>query len=191
MKPLSRYDRSRCAPQSRIAASISVRLGARPGGAAGGGLGCRSSMVSSRSATGWPIAAQSGETLSRAWISASRSACRPRLVAQFGKAGPAQQRPQRRIPQRSPVEFAKMRVAAAIFQQQRIAHLKERRAVLAGRQRAVGGAGEILKLHGKSSRAAPFQVPSGGARCQRPLPSALRTSCKPLKNYTNSQKIQM
>ena len=74
-------------------------------------------------------------------------ALQPRLVAQFGKPGPAQQRPQRRIAQRGPVEFAEMRVAAALVQQQGIADIVQRRAVLAGRQRAVGGTGEILKTH--------------------------------------------
>ena len=45
-------------------------------------------------------------------ISACAQAVQPRLVAQFGKPGPAQQRPQRRIAERGPVEFGQMRVAA-------------------------------------------------------------------------------
>ena len=70
-----------------------------------------------------------------------------RRVAQLGKPGPPQQRPQRRIAQRGAIEFAEMRVAAGIFQQQRIAHVVQRRPVLAGRQCAVGGAGDALKCH--------------------------------------------
>ena len=93
------------------------------------------------------------------------------LIAQFGKPGPSQQRPQCRISQRRPVEFAEMGVAAAIFQQQRIAHIIERGAVLAGRQRAVG-AGEMLKNHGESSRARRCRfreaMPGRNARCRPP-----------------------
>ncbi len=37
-----------------------------------------------------------------------------RLVAQFEKPGPAQQRPQRRISERGLVEFCEMRVAAGM-----------------------------------------------------------------------------
>src|SRR6266446_7976708 len=40
-----------------------------------------------------------------------------------------------------------MRVAAARAQQHRIADVIQRRAVLPGRQRAVGGTGEMLKTH--------------------------------------------
>ncbi len=74
-------------------------------------------------------------------------AFQPPLLAQLGQPGAAQQRPQRRIAERRPVELAKMRIAAARVQEHRIADVIERRAVLPGRQRAVGGAGEMLKTH--------------------------------------------
>ena len=94
-------------------------------------------------------------------------ALQPRRVVQFGKPGPPQQRAQRRIAERGPVEFGEMRVAAGAVQQQGIADVIERRAVLPGRQRAVGGPGEVLKRHEISFRAiwphvppaAPIRVP--------------------------------
>ncbi len=73
-----------------------------------------------------------------------------RLVAQFGQPGPPQQRPQRRIAQRGAIELAEMRVAAGVFQQQGIADVVQRRAVLAGRQCAVGGPGDAVKCHAVS-----------------------------------------
>ena len=85
----------------------------------------------------------------------------PAFVAQFGEAGPAQQRPQRGIAERGPVEFSEMRVAAGIAVQQGIADVVERRAVLAGRQGAIGGTGEIAKMHGNLS---PRALPTGNAR---------------------------
>jgi hypothetical protein len=70
-----------------------------------------------------------------------RLAKRPqtRLVAQLGEPGPAQQRPQRRIAERGPVELGAVRVAAGGLEKQAIADVIQRRAVLAGRQRTVGG----------------------------------------------------
>jgi hypothetical protein len=44
-------------------------------------------------------------------------------------------------------------VAAVVFQQQGIADIVQRRAVLPGRQRAAGGPGDLLKIHGSSFRA--------------------------------------
>ncbi len=73
-------------------------------------------------------------------------ALQPPLVAQFLKPGPPQQRAQRRIAERGPVEFGEMRVAAPVLEHG-IADVIQRRAVLAGRQRAVGGPGEMLKVH--------------------------------------------
>ncbi len=70
----------------------------------------------------------------------------PRRVVQFGKTGPAQQRPQRRIAERGPVELAEMGVAAGIAQQQGIADVIQRRSLFPGRQRAPG-AGEGVKSH--------------------------------------------
>ena len=92
--------------------------------------------------SGAPTAAQSGSASSRARVSASRSACQPAFVAQRRQPGPAQQRPQRRIAERGPVELAEMGVAAAVVQQHGIADVVQRRAVLPGGQRAEGGAGD-------------------------------------------------
>jgi hypothetical protein len=103
-------------------------------------------MVSSRFATGAPIAAQSGDQR-------LAQALEPPPVAQFRQTDPAQQRPQRRISERRPVEFGEMGVAALV-QQHGIADVIQRRAVLPDRQRAVGGPGEMLKVHGVSFRAA-------------------------------------
>jgi hypothetical protein len=60
-----------------------------------------------------------------------------------------------------------MAVAAVVFQEQGIADVVERRAVLAGRQRPAGGAGDLLKIHGSSFSATPAGFPA---------------TCKPLKN---------
>ena len=94
------------------------------------------SMVSSSSATGAPIAAQSGDASSRARISASRSACSRGCVAQFGQPGPAQQRPQRRIAERGLVEFRRdagrrRRISAAGDRRRRTATGRPCRAVSA------------------------------------------------------------
>src|SRR5882762_7004155 len=74
-------------------------------------------------------------------------ALQARLVAQFGKPGPAQQGPQRRIGERGLVELAEVRVAAGMVQKQGVADVVERRAVLAGRQGTVGGSGDAMKIH--------------------------------------------
>ena len=119
-------------------------------------------------------------------INASRRRLQPRRVVQFGQPGPAQQRPQRRIAERGPVEFGEMRVAAALAEQQRIADVVERRAVLSGRQRAAGGAGEILKSHRMFFPAA--RSPSHASRsARRPdLSPAAAERLKSLKSYPNS-----
>ena len=191
MKPFLANERSRCAPQVRITGSISARSGARPGEAAGFGLGCCRSIVSSSSATGWPIAAQSGASSSRARISASRSRCSRGSSRNSGKPGPPQQRPQRRIAQRGPVEFAEMRVAAGVVQQQGIADIVKRRAVLPGRQRAVGGTGELLKSHEISFRAQLIARSPGSAGVATAAAADLPKTCKSLKNYTKAREIQM
>jgi hypothetical protein len=82
-------------------------------------------------------------------------------VAQLGKPGPAQQGPQRRIAKRGLVELAEMPVAAAVVQKHGVADVIERRAVLSGRQRTVGGPGDVLKFHGVSSCAILSHDPSG------------------------------
>ena len=128
------------------AVDLAPDVGARPRVAApSAGLGWLSSIVSSSAATGGPIAAQSGSASSRARISASRSDVRRGVVAQFGQPGPAQQRAQRRIAERGPVELGEMRVAAAIGSGAGVADVVERRAVLPGRQRAAGGAGDMVR----------------------------------------------
>src|SRR3977135_4235927 len=52
-----------------------------------------------------------------------------------------------------------MLVAAVMAQQQGIADVVQRRAVLPGRQRAVGGTGNMLKSHETSFRAISSHVP--------------------------------
>ena len=160
--------------------------------AAVGGGGC-SSMVSSRSATGWPIAAQSGDTSSRACISASRSACSRDGIAQFGKPGPAQQRPQRRIAQRGPVELAEMRVAAADISAaaDRTHHTATGRpcgpsARGRRRRRAVENVMEFFP-RGPCT----FRQAHAPDRQTAPPPVLPSYACKSLKTYTNSQEIQM
>src|ERR1700687_3201281 len=49
-----------------------------------------------------------------------------------------------RIAQRGAVELAQMRVAARGLEQHGVADVVQRRAVLAGRQRTVGGPGDVL-----------------------------------------------
>ncbi|OIQ76886.1 hypothetical protein GALL_414290 [mine drainage metagenome] len=100
-------------------------------------------------------------------------ALQPRAVVQFGKPGPPQQRAQCRIAGCGPVEFGEMGVAAGAIQQQGIADVIERRAVLAGRQRAVSGPGEFLKRHESSFRAVWPHVPPGPAQ---PAPAGSRPS---------------
>ena len=70
-----------------------------------------------------------------------------------------------------------MAVAAVIFQQDRIAHIVERRAILPGRQRAVGGSGEILECHEvlsvRRDRTSPGQRQSvTSAAAPSPTPSS-------------------
>ena len=69
------------------------------------------------------------------------------LVTQFGHPGAAQQRAQRRIAERGPVKLAEMGVAAVVFEQQGVAHLIQRRAILPGRQGAESRPGDVLKIH--------------------------------------------
>ena len=91
----------------------------------------------------------------------------PRFFAQLGQSRAAQQRAQRRIAKRGPVELGEMRIAAARVQEHRIADVIERGAILPGRQRAVGGTGEMLKGHrvsfGSFFSSRPAQVPWGAA----------------------------
>src|SRR5216683_2844003 len=84
-----------------------------------------------------------------------------------------------------------MRVAAPVLEHG-VADVIQRRAVLAGRQRVVGGPGEILKIHWsffsharRSHVALKPPVPEPVA-----APAARKTR-KPLKNCTKGQEIQM
>ena len=77
----------------------------------------------------------------------ARSAFEPRLVAQLGQPGPAQQRPQRRIAERGPIELGRDAGRRRHSSAAGVADVIERRAVLPGRQRPEGGAGKILKAH--------------------------------------------
>src|SRR6202035_3997100 len=84
-----------------------------------------------------------------------------------------------------------MLVAAMMLAQQGIADLVQRRAVLAGRQRATGGAGKILKPHEMSFRATTSRVPPAARTAPPRRPPASPITCKCLKNYTDSREIQM
>ena len=90
------------------------------------------------------------------------------LVAQLRQSGTAQQRAQRRVAKRGPIEFSEMGVAAGIVQQQGIADVIQRRPGLGHRQCAVGGPGDALECHEigvprairTSRQAAPAPQPS-------------------------------
>jgi hypothetical protein len=100
-----------------------------------------------------------------------------RLVAQFGKPGPAQQGPQRRIAERGLVELGEVRVAAGMVQQQGVADVVERWAVLAGRQGTVGGSGDAMKIHYSFFLLNPLShVPPGPPN---PLPMAAAPAGRP------------
>jgi len=114
-------------------------------------------------------------------------------VAQLGKPGPAQQGPQRRIAKRGLVELAEMPVAAAVVQKHGVADVIERRAVLSGRQRTVGGPGDVSKFHGVPSLCDlvarpvyPGQIrikglqPAGSKACKslKPMPTGTRYLCR-------------
>ena len=164
----------------------------RAGAAARLGLRMLSSMVSSRSATGWPIAAQSGASSSRAGDQRLAQAVEPRRVAQFGQPGPAQQRPQRRIAERGPVEFGQMRVAAG-----GVAAAGDRRRHRAtGRPSGPSARGRRHRRNPENSwnffpavRALPSHASPDAAR---PASAPRRpNACKSLKSYPNSQETQM
>ncbi len=118
--------------------------------------------------------------------SASRRPASRGAVVEFGKPGASQQWPQRRIAERGPVELGEMRVAAGAVQQQGIADVVERRAVLAGRQRAIGGAGDHLKCHQISFRAVWPHVPPGSAK---PAPAAADRLPRPAMLKTSAQEM--
>ena len=68
-------------------------------------------------------------------------------ILERGQAGSPQQRPQRRVAERRPVELAEVGVTPLVFQQQGIADVIQRRPILAGCQRPEGGAGKMMKPH--------------------------------------------
>ena len=122
MKPLRRNERSKCAPQVRMAASISasearVTVGRRR--LSGGWQRDAVEQRRDRPAGRLPVR--------RVVVAGPDQALAQRLepigIAQFGQTGPPQQRPQHRIAQRGLVELAEVAVAALIFQQDRIAHV--------------------------------------------------------------------
>jgi hypothetical protein len=113
------------------------------------------------------------------------------FVAQLRQTGAAQQRPQRRITQCGAIEFAEMRVAAAVAQQQGIADVVQRGPVLGRGQRAIGGAGDGVKSHEIRSALAVPHAPRQTATGQTSGRRRLFETCKCLKNYTNSGEIQM
>ncbi|MHC2255320.1 hypothetical protein ACVILK_005012 [Bradyrhizobium embrapense] len=73
--------------------------------------------------------------------------CKPVGVLQRRKPGAAEQRAQRRIAERGPVEFSEMGIAAAIGLQHGIADVVERRTVLPGGQRPAHRPGDFVKAH--------------------------------------------
>ena len=101
----------------------------------------------------------------------------PGGIAQFRQSGPAQQRAQRRIAQRGPVELAEMTVAAVIFQQQGIADIVERRPILSGCQRAAGCPGDLSKMHGILS-ARPLRVARPIPKSSPAAPAGFPAACK-------------
>src|SRR5712671_158540 len=116
-------------------------------------------------------------------------ALQARLVAQFGKPGPTQQGPQRRIGERGLVELAEVRVAAGMVQKQGVADVVEGWAVLAGRQGTVGGSGDAMKIHYSFFLSSPLShVPPGPPN---PLPMAAAPAGHPqvIEIDTISKKI--
>ena len=92
---------------------------------------------------------------------------------QFGQAGAAQQRPQRRIAERGPVEFAEMGVAAMAVEQQR----DRRRRTATGRPSGPSARGRRRRRNTESSCKLFRALPSPGRR--RPRPARRRRLPKP------------
>jgi hypothetical protein len=76
------------------------------------------------------------------------------VVAQFRQAGLPQQGAQGRVSKCRLVEFGEVLVATVVAQEQRVAQVVQGRSLLPGRQRPVGGAGEIPNTHESLFRAA-------------------------------------
>ena len=182
---LARSEPSRCAPQLRITLLDLGERRRRAVAGAGAGCGWVSSMVSSSSATGWPIAAQSGSASSRARRQrlAQRAAAATRRSVRAARSGAAAAA----APDCRARSGRIGRDAASPpwpLQQQRIADVVERRAVLAGRQRAAGGPGEILKRHRTSFRRAAVTSDP-----KRRAATAAPATGKCLKRYTKARRI--
>ena len=164
MKPCLANERSRCAPQVRIA-GLDLGHPGRPRRC----HGSRRSRVAD-----FDVGHQRGHgrtdrgPVRRFVVAGPRQRLaelsEPRLVLELRQAGPPQQRPQRRIAERRLVEFAEMRVAAAVFQEQGIADVVQRRAVFMRGQRPARGGGEVLKTHAISFRRSPFALPVSAGR---------------------------
>jgi hypothetical protein len=76
----------------------------------------------------------------------------PGSVGQLDKPGPAQQGPESQVTEGRAVEFAKMRIAPGGVEQQGIANVEKRWAILSPRQRAEGGSSGFVKGHEISFR---------------------------------------
>jgi hypothetical protein len=111
-------------------------------------------------------------------------------VTEFAEPGPPQQRAQSGIAERGLVELGEMGIAAGAVEQQGIADVIERRAVLPGRQRAVCGSGDLAKRHHIFFR--NFRPCDGVARSPpwprrpafcggRPSPKSCNDPCNPRK----------
>ena len=123
-------------PQVRMILSISAGAGAlRRRDATGFGLGWLQSIVSSSSATGGPISAQSGSCIARLRQRIAQGG-EPGFVLSSGSPARRNSGHSAGIAQRGFVEFAEMRIAAGIVEQDRIADVIKGRAVFPGGQRA-------------------------------------------------------
>ena len=161
MKPLLPNARNKCAAATRITRSISARPGARPRRRHRPGRRVRQfnsvQQRRHRLADRGPVRRLVVAGPDQGGTQRAQGG----LVAQFGQPGTAQQRAQRRVAERGPVELAKMGVAAAVFEQQGVAHFIQRRAVLPGGQGAKGRPGDVSKIHPKSFRQVFPASPSG------------------------------
>ena len=180
MKPFLENEPRRCAPQRRITRSIS----------AAAGRAARSRDLRRLRVAHADIGHQFGDRrtdrgpVRRVGVAGMgqrlAQPLQPAFVLQGRQPGAAEQRPQRRVAERGLVEFAEMGVAAAVVQQQGIADVVQRRAVLPGGQRPKRRTGKILETHAVSfsRNGKPHgMIPKWqGISHRRPDPA-----CKPLK----------
>ncbi len=173
------------------------------------GRGADRALDGSRAAAArrWPAPARASDATARWCRAARRRACRPppsparprrgrwrsrsasalirRRIGQFGQAGAAQQRAQRRIAERRAIELAEMGVAAMAVEQQRIADVVQRRPVLSGGQRAPGDPGSLINASVQRVLVRPLtSVPKTAPARKPPLQNqqvgqGYTTSCDP------------